>query len=103
MYIVYGSPLCPDCAQCKSNFDRLGIEYEFRDVTGSMRALHEFLDMRDHDPFFDHAKEIGDIGLPTILLEDGSKTMDWERLLKEQGHDIVYGGGKACSLNGKGC
>ncbi|MBR4143607.1 MAG: glutaredoxin, partial [Firmicutes bacterium] len=47
MYKIYGSPLCPDCRECKANFDAHGIAYEEVDMTASMANLKEFLKLRD--------------------------------------------------------
>ena len=31
MLTIYGSPLCPDCRECKANLDAHGVEYEYKD------------------------------------------------------------------------
>ena len=104
MFKVYGSPLCPDCRECKANFDANGVEYEFVDINESMRNLKEFLKLRDHLPVFDHSKEVGDVGLPAILAEDGTVFLDGEGYLAKEGLPVVYKeSGQACSLDGKGC
>ena len=35
--------MCPDCQNCKYNFDRYGIEYKFLDVHTNLQYLKEFL------------------------------------------------------------
>ena len=47
MITVYGNQLCPDCRACKANFDRFGIEYEYRDIFANLRNLKQFLIFRD--------------------------------------------------------
>ena len=96
--------MCPDCVQCKNNFDLYSIEYEFIDINDSLKDLKVFLDMRDHNPIFDRLKTIGDIGLPAIVKEDGEVFTDWESYLKEKGLDPIYQeNGQSCSIDGKGC
>ena len=104
MLKIYGSPMCPDCRECKENFDANGIEYTMIDINESLRNLKEFLTLRDSLPVFDHCKEIGDIGLPALVKGDGTVFLDWERYLIENDLPIVYKeNGPVCSLDGKGC
>ena len=105
MITLYGSALCPDCRECKENFDQLGIEYTLVDICASMRNLKSFLDLRDRLPLFLHSKEIGDIGIPALMLEDGTVTLDWEGYLATLGLSVLYRetGAQACSLDHKNC
>ena len=104
MFKVYGSPMCPDCRECKANFDANKIPYEFIDINETLHNLADFLALRDTLPVFDRCKKLGDIGLPAIVREDGSVFLDWEGYLKEQGLPVVYKeNGQACSLDRKGC
>ncbi len=103
MFIIYGSPLCPDCVNCKANFDAYGIDYEFRDVTGNLLYLKEFLKLRDTLPVFDHSKEIDDIGLPALVGEDGTVFLSWEKMLLDQGKEVFDVAKSSCSIDHKGC
>lgn len=104
MFKIYGSEMCPDCVACKLNFDTYGIEYEFIDINKRLRDLSDFLKLRDTDPVFDHCKEIGDIGLPALVREDGSVFLSWDKYLKESGFSVIgFGDGASCSVDGKGC
>ena len=78
---IYGSMLCPDCVQCLEELDVAGVEYEFCDLSKDLRSLKEFLKLRDSDPLYDAVRETGSIGIPTILLPDGSVTLTWDRFL----------------------
>ena len=78
MFKVYGSEMCPDCNNCKKNFDTYEVPYTFIDINASLGNLKQFLDMRDTNPIFDHCKEIGDIGLPALVKEDGEVFLNWE-------------------------
>ncbi len=105
MITVYTSPLCPDCRECKANFDAHGIAYEEVDMTASMANLKEFLKLRDSEPVFAPCKERGSVGVPAIVKEDGSIELDWEAILKEKGLPVVFKetNGAMCSLDGKNC
>ena len=104
MLKIYGSKMCPDCVQCKNNFDLNGIKYEFLDICDNLSYLSAFLKLRDSEPVFDRCKEIGDIGLPAVLNEDGTLFIDWEGYLKEKGLEISYENtGSSCSMDRKGC
>lgn len=104
MFKVYGSPMCPDCRECKANFDANGVEYEYIDINASLRNLKDFLALRDSRAVFDHSKEVGDIGIPAIVASDGTIFLDWEGYLSDKDLPIVYKeNGQACSLDGKGC
>ena len=104
MLTVYGSPLCPDCRECKSNFEAHGIQFQYVDINESMRNLKAFLKLRDHLPVFDRCKEVGAIGIPAICKEDGTVLLDWAEFLNESGLPVVYREARpACSLDGKNC
>ena len=104
MLVIYGSPLCPDCRECKANLDAHGVAYDYIDINKSMRNLKAFLKLRDRLPVFDVCRENGFVGIPALVLEDGSVTLDWEGWMKEKGLPIVYREtALACSIDGKGC
>jgi len=75
---IYGSMLCPDCVQCRKDLDEKGIDYEYLDFSDSLRNLKEFLALRDSNPVFAKIKEEGRIGIPCILLPDGTVTLNWD-------------------------
>ena len=105
MLKVYGSDLCPDCVACKAAFDANGVVYDFVNVTESMRKLKEFLKIRDTNPVFDDARQKGYVGIPALLREDGSITLDWEAYLKENSKNVSANlkTGSACRIDGTGC
>jgi len=104
MFKIYGSAMCPDCRECRANFDVDRVPYEFIDINESLHDLADFLALRDTLSVFDHCKELGDIGLPALVREDGSVFLDWEGYLREQGLPIVCKeSGQACSIDRKGC
>lgn len=81
MIKIYGSMLCKDCVQCRQDLDRAGVEYEYLDFADDLKNLKEFLAIRDGSPLFDEAREAGGIGIPCIVKEDGSVTLDWSEFM----------------------
>ena len=76
MLKIYGSMMCPGCVACREDLDRAGVAYEYLDFSDCLLNLKEFLKLRQL-PEFDQVKENGSIGIPCILREDGSVTLDW--------------------------
>lgn len=99
MIKIYGMDTCPDCAYVKEQVKgRTG--YELIDIGQHVRNLKEFLDLRDNNPVFDHSKEIGDVGIPCFVLEDGTVSLSPEAAgLRSR----PEGEGASCSIDGKGC
>ena len=81
MLKIYGSIQCPDCVKCKEDLDKAGVPYEYLDFADSLRNLKVFLDLRDHQEIFTDVKVNGKIGIPCIVREDGSVTLDWEEFV----------------------
>lgn len=77
MLKIYGSMMCPDCVDCRKDMDEAGVSYEYLDFADDLRNLKAFLALRDSDPAFEQVRAEGKIGIPCILREDGSVTLDW--------------------------
>lgn len=105
MFTIYGSSMCPDCVACKKNFDFYGIKYDFVDINESLKNLKAFLSFRDNDPVFDECKKNGSVGLPALVKEDGSITLDWESIVTGKGYYILpeEEQKEACGIDRKGC
>lgn len=98
MIKIYSMKTCPYCTYVE---EQVKGDDRFRiiDIGGHVRNLGQFLKLRDHSPAFDHAKEVGDVGIPCFVLEDGTVTLKPEDVgLTEWQPD-----GPACSIDGKGC
>ena len=99
MIKIYGMETCPDCTyldgQVKGN-----DKYEVIDIGKQVKDLKAFLKLRDSNPVFNEAKEMGSIGIPCLVLEDGTVTLTPEDAgLKSR--PITEGA--TCSLDGTGC
>lgn len=81
MLKIYGSMLCPDCVQCRRDLDDAGVIYEYRDFADSLKNLKEFLSIRDGSALFDEIRAGGGIGIPCIVREDGTVTLDWKEFM----------------------
>lgn len=82
MLKIYGSMLCPDCVDCCRDLDHAGVEYEFLDFNAELVNLKEFLKLRE-GAAFDNARKNGSIGIPCILRQDGSVTLDWSEYVSQ--------------------
>lgn len=82
MLKIYGSMLCKDCVECVEDLKKANVEFEFLDFADSLLYLKEFLAIRDGNDQFNAAREKGSIGIPAIVKEDGSVTLDWDEFLK---------------------
>ena len=77
--IVYGTKQCPDTTVCLESLEKAGTPYEFRDIS-DLSMLKEFLSYRDHSPLFDPVRAAGGVGIPFLVLEDGTQTFEWSSL-----------------------
>uniref|UniRef100_A0AB33J6S7 Glutaredoxin n=1 Tax=Prevotella sp. GTC17259 TaxID=3236795 RepID=A0AB33J6S7_9BACT len=74
--------------------------FEVIDISRHVRNLKQFLDLRDSNPVFDEAKEIGDVGIPCYVLEDGTVTLSSRDVGLEP---MPEPDGTSCSINGSTC
>ena len=99
MIRIYGMPSCPDCEYVKRQAEG-NDRYEIIDIGKDVKALKEFLRLRDSSPAFDGANRTGAAGIPCFVLEDGTVTLQPEDAGLESGQVQT---GAACSLDGSGC
>ena len=76
MIKIYGMPTCPYCDYVYEQIKDRTDEFEYINIGKNIMNLSRFMRLRDTDPVFDHCKEIGDVGVPAFVLEDGSITLD---------------------------
>lgn len=78
--VLYFAHWCPDTAPFVAELQRLGIDYEEREMTTGGANLKAFLKLRDNHPAFNHAKANGYIGIPALVLEDERVVLDLAEL-----------------------
>ena len=76
--LIYGSMLCPDCVECCKDLDSAGVSYTFCDFAEDLCSLKTFLKLRDENPVFVDVKREGKIGIPCIVHDDGTVTLNWK-------------------------
>lgn len=81
MLKIYGSMLCKDCVECVAALKTANVEFEFLDFGEQLSNLKEFLKIRDEHPAFQTIRGSGSIGIPCVVREDGSVTLDWDDLV----------------------
>ncbi len=82
---IYGNMHCPDCVNCRQALDAAKVDYDFLDIGESMEHLKAFLKLRDTLPLFQAVKDAGKIGIPCIVMPDGTVSLDWEPYVKSGG------------------
>ena len=65
------------------DLDQNKVTYQFLDFADHLLYLKEFLKIRDENPMFDGVKENGSIGIPCIIEEDGTVTLNWSKYVSQ--------------------
>jgi len=60
-----------------------GIDFEYIEITDSMRNLKIYLKLRDTRPEFDEIKKAGRVGIPFIMIDNGERFIFDEPILDE--------------------
>lgn len=102
MIKVYGSDMCSKTRDFKYNLETNNIPYTYIDINESLDNMKEFLQIRDTNKKYNLMKEIGGIGIPTIVLDDGNVILRWDNYLMDQGIDVKYTR-KICIDDSKNC
>ncbi|MDE3934724.1 hypothetical protein NUQ42_00635, partial [Glaesserella parasuis] len=71
--VLYFAHWCPDTAPFVAELQRLGIDYEEREMTTGGANLKAFLKLRDNHPAFDNAKANGYIGHSAVGFGEGKR------------------------------
>ncbi len=93
MIKIYGLPTCPYCDYVYEQIRGRENEFEYINIGSNIRNMGAFIRLRDSNPAFDHSKDIGDVGIPVFVMEDGSVTLDPADVGL-----IEYGTAGACSV-----
>ncbi len=75
MIKIYGLPTCPYCDYIYEQIKGREDEFEYINIGEHIKNMSAFTRLRDSSPVFDHSKEIGDVGIPAFVLEDGTITL----------------------------
>ena len=78
---VIGSHLCPDTLYALNRLSAAKADIEFKNLSASLPDLKAYLAQRDSNPLYASVKEAGGIGIPCFVLEDGTTTLDLEKVL----------------------
>ena len=76
MIKIYGMPTCPYCDYVHRQIAGREDEFEYINIGENIRNMSAFTRLRDTSPVFDHCKEIGDVGIPAFVFEDGRVSVD---------------------------
>ena len=99
MIKIYGMNTCPDCTYVKEQV-KGNEKYQVIDISEHVKYLKAFLKLRDKNPVFNEAKEMGSVGIPCFVLEDGTVTLIPEEAgLKSR----PMAEGASCNIDGSGC
>lgn len=79
---VVGSHLCPDTLYALNKLVETKADIEFKNLSASLPDLKVYLQLRDNEAMYETVKANGGIGIPCFILEDGTKTMDLNEVLK---------------------
>ena len=82
MLKIYGSMLCPDCVKCCQELKEAEVPFEYCDFGDSLLHLKEFLKLRDEQPVFAEVRAAGKIGIPCIVRDAGTITLEWDEFVK---------------------
>ena len=78
---VYGTRNCPDTVAALAVYEKRGVTVDFRDIDADIATLKEFLTLRDIENVFATVRERHGVGVPCVIKEDGTLTLDWESVL----------------------
>ena len=103
MIKIYGMLTCPYCDFIQEQITGQEDEFEYINIGEHIRYLSAFMRLRDTNPVFDRMKEIGDVGVPAFVFEDGRVSID-----PADAGLVEYGSANACSVEDhksgrKGC
>ncbi|MCR5754772.1 MAG: glutaredoxin-related protein [Acetatifactor sp.] len=103
MIKIFGMPTCPYCDYVHKQIEGREDEFVYINIGENIQNMSAFTRLRDNSPVFDYCKEIGDVGIPAFVFEDGSVSINPADAGLEE-----YGAVNACSVedhkNGrKGC
>lgn len=98
MTTVFVMSTCPDCKRIENQI-KDNPNYNVIDIGAHVRNLKAFLQLRDNNPTLAAAREMGFVGIPCFVLEDGTVTLS----SLEAGIGAKPAEGASCRIDGTGC
>ena len=103
MIRIYGMPTCPYCDYVHAQIAGKEDRFEYINIGENIQNLSAFMRLRDTNPVFDRCREIGDVGIPAFVFEDGTVSVN-----PADAGLMEYGSPDACSVEDhrsgrKGC
>lgn len=80
--IIYGSSVCPSTVEALKLLKEKNISFEYKDFCENIKALKEFIVIRDENSIFDSIKTDRKIGIPFFVLNNGIVTLDVNMAIK---------------------
>jgi glutaredoxin-related protein len=80
---VIGSHLCPDTLYALNKLRELNAGIDFVDISASLANLKVYLGYREKDPLYEPVKKAGSLGIPLLVFEDGTRTLDLDEALRK--------------------
>ena len=78
---VIGSHLCPDTLYALNRLVEAKADVEFQNLSASLPDLKAYLAVRESEPAYEAVKAKGSLGIPCFILEDGTVTLELEKVL----------------------
>lgn len=78
---VIGSHLCPDTLYALNRLVEAKADIDFKNLSASLSDLKAYLALRESSPVLDGPKARGSLGIPCFVLEDGTVTLELEKVL----------------------
>ncbi len=66
---LYGSKHWPGCPQVKEDLLQNGVDFDYVEITDSMKNLKEFLKIRDKDDAFKIVRRVHSVGIPMLTID----------------------------------
>lgn len=79
---VIGNHLCEDTRKALELLKEKNVEVEFFNLSEDLSALKKYLHYRETESMYEEIRKNGGIGIPFIVLEDGTKTFDVNEILE---------------------
>lgn len=80
---IYGSNVCPSTLKAIEELREKNISFDYRDFCEDIKALKEFVAIRDENSLFDDVKDEKRIGIPCFILDNGVITLDKNYAIEE--------------------